>query len=453
MSEKFRKDLTQGSVTKQLLQFSVPFLLSNLLQALYSVADMIVVGQYCGKSGITGVSMGGQINILVTGAALGLAVGGTVLIAQYGGAKKYDDQKSTIGTMTTLYIILSIIVTVVMVLLTEPILKVLKTPENAFDEAKSYLVICMYGTVFMFLYNAISAILRGMGDSKRPLYFVAIAAAVNVVGDIVLVGKLNMGAAGAAIATISSQGISVVLSLIYLLKSGFFAGYKLSDFKIDSAKASNIIKIGLPSSVQQVIVSFSFLTLTALVNSLPNAAVASACQGVVGKINSFAILPGLAMSSAISSMAGQNIGAGEYKRAKKTMMTGLVIAMAISAFVFIIVEAFPGQLLSLFTPEEDVVQTGITFLRLAAAEYLITTPVFCMNGLAIGAGYTNIALLNAVFSSIVVRVPLAYLLVRVFDLGFNGIGIAMGFASVASVFVGMIFIQSGKWKNAKINLG
>ena len=198
MSEKFRKDLTQGSVTKQLLKFSVPFLLSNLLQALYSVADMVIVGQFCGKSGITGVSMGGQINILVTGAALGLAIGGTVLIAQYGGAKKYDDQKSTIGTMTTLYIILSALLTVVMVLLTKPILRLLKTPDNAFEEAVRYLTICMLGTVFMFLYNAISAILRGMGDSKRPLYFVAIAAAVNVVGDIVLVGPLKMGAAGAA---------------------------------------------------------------------------------------------------------------------------------------------------------------------------------------------------------------------------------------------------------------
>ena len=163
MSEKFRKDLTQGSVTKQLLKFSVPFLLSNLLQALYSVADMVIVGQFCGKSGITGVSIGGQINILVTGAALGLAIGGTVLIAQYGGAKKYDDQKSTIGTMTTLYIILSAVLTVVMVLLTKPILRLLKTPDNAFEEAVKYLTICMLGTVFMFLYNAISAILRGMG--------------------------------------------------------------------------------------------------------------------------------------------------------------------------------------------------------------------------------------------------------------------------------------------------
>lgn len=237
MSEKFRKDLTQGSVTKQLLKFSVPFLLSNLLQALYSVADMVIVGQFCGKSGITGVSIGGQINILVTGAALGLAIGGTVLIAQYGGAKKYDDQKSTIGTMTTLYIILSAVLTVIMVLLTKPILRLLKTPDNAFEEAVRYLTICMLGTVFMFLYNAISAILRGMGDSKRPLYFVAIAAAVNVVGDIVLVGPLKMGAAGAAIATISSQGISVILSLIYLFNSGFFSGYKINRFQNRQAES------------------------------------------------------------------------------------------------------------------------------------------------------------------------------------------------------------------------
>ena len=448
MSEKFRKDLTQGSVTKQLLKFSVPFLLSNLLQALYSVADMVIDYRFCGKSGITGVSIGGQINLLVTGAALGLAIGGTVLIAQYGGAKKYDDQKSTIGTMTTLYIILSAMLTVIMVLLTKPILRLLKTPDNAFEEAVRYLTICMLGTVFMFLYNAISAILRGMGDSKRPLYF----AAVNVVGDIVLVGPLKMGAAGAATATIGSQGISVVLSLIYLFRSGFFSDYEIKDFKIDRQKAMSIIKIGLPSSVQQVVVSFSFLTLTALVNSLPNAAAASACQGIVGKINSFAILPGLAMSSAISSMAGQNIGAGELKRAKKTMTTGLMIALGISALVFIIVEIFPRELLTLFTSETDVVETGITFLRLAAAEYMIVTPVFCMNGLAIGAGYTNVALLNSISSSIIIRVPLAYLLVRVFDLGFNGIGIAMGFAPIVSLFIGIIFVQSGKWKKAKIRL-
>ena len=187
MSDKFRKDLTKGSVTKNLIKFAMTFLLSNILQELYSVVDMIVVGQFCGKAGITGVSIGGQVNILITGAAGGLAISGTLLVAQYLGAKKYDDQKKTIGTMSTLYLVLSIVITVLMLLVGKPLLILLKTPESAFSETLSYLNICMAGTVFMFGYNAVCAVLRGLGDSKRPLYFVMIAALINVLLDIVLV--------------------------------------------------------------------------------------------------------------------------------------------------------------------------------------------------------------------------------------------------------------------------
>lgn len=452
MADKFRQDLTQGSVGKQLIKFSIPFLLSNLLQAFYSVADMIIVGRLCGTHGITGVNIGSQINILVTGAAFGLAVGGTVLIAQYGGAKKFDEQKKTIGTLFTAYMILAVICTAVMLLLGDTLLKLLNTPEVAYTEAFNYYMICMSGLVFMFAYNVISAILRGMGDSKRPLYFVLIATIVNIIFDIILVGPFKMGAAGAAYATVGAQALSVVLSIIYLAKNHFFVGYKKSDFKIDGTKMKMLIKLGLPSSVQQVVVSFSFLTLTALINSLPNADIASACQGIGGKVNSFAILPALAMSSAVSSMAGQNIGAGDTKRAKKTMLTGMGIAFAISMVVFVIVQLFPQQIVSLFDTNEEVIKVGADYMRFIALDYIFVPFVFCMNGLAIGAGYTNFALFNACFSSILVRVPFAYLVVNLTDLGFNGIGLATGLASAASIIVGAIFVASGKWKNPKIKI-
>lgn len=452
MADKFRQDLTSGSVSKQLMKFAIPFLLSNLLQAFYSVADMIIVGRLCGTHGITGVNIGSQINILVTGAALGLAVGGTVLIAQYGGAKKFDEQRKTIGTLFTLYMILAVIFTVVMLLLGTTLLDVLKTPQVAYTEAENYYNICMAGLIFMFAYNVISAILRGMGDSKRPLYFVLVATIVNVIGDIILVGPFKMGAAGAAYATVAAQALSVVLSLIYLFKNHFFTGYRKSDFKIDKEKAKMLIKIGLPSSVQQVVVSFSFLTLTTIVNSLPNAAIASACQGIGGKVNSFAVLPALAMSSAVSSMAGQNIGAGETERAKKTMLTGMGIAFGITIFVFALVELFPQQIISLFDTNPDVIAVGTEYMRFIALDYLFVPFVFCMNGLAIGAGYTNFALFNACFSSILVRVPFVYIMVNLTTLGFNGVGIATGLASISSIIVGAIYVASGKWKKPKISL-
>lgn len=452
MADKFRQDLTQGSVGKQLMKFAVPFLLSNLLQAFYSVADMIIVGRLCGTHGITGVNIGSQINILVTGAAFGLAVGGTVLIAQYGGAKKFDEQRKTVGTLFTAYMILSVIFTAVMLLLGTTLLDLLKTPQVAYTEAKNYYNICMAGLVFMFAYNVISAILRGMGDSKRPLYFVIIATIVNIIFDIILVGPFKMGAAGAAYATVSAQALSVVLSLIYLAKNHFFVGFKKSDFRIDREKMKMLLKLGLPSSVQQVVISFSFLTLTALVNSLPNADIASACQGIGGKVNSFAVLPALAMSSAVSSMAGQNIGAGEHARAKKTMVTGMGIAFAISVVVFAIVQLFPQQIISLFDTNPEVLETGASYMRFIALDYLFVPFLFCMNGLAIGAGYTNFALFNACFSSILVRVPFAYLVVEFTNLGFNGIGLATGLASLASIIVGIIFVCSGKWKKPKIRL-
>lgn len=448
----FNKDLTKGSVTKQLIKFATPFLLSNLLQALYSVADMMIVGNFRGEVGITGVSIGSQVNILVTGAAMGLSVGGTVMIAQYGGQKMFKEQRRTICTMTSIYVILAVVLTTAMLLLCHPLLQLLNTPANAYQETADYYNICMGGMIFMFLYNAISGVLRGMGDSKRPLYFVLIAAIANVVLDLILVGKYQMGSAGAAWATISSQALSVIISLGYLIKKKFFAEYKLEDLKIKKEQLIPMFKIGIPSSIQSLVVSLSFLTLTALINSLPNADIASACQGIGGKINSFAILPGLAISSAISSMAGQNIGAGEYKRAKKTMYIGMIMAFSVSVIVFIVVNLFPQFLIRLFGDNPEVIETGARYLQLISFDYLFASIMFCYNGLAIASGNTYIALLNAVVNGICVRVPLAYFLVKAMDMGFDGVAYAMGFASVGGIIIGAIFVASGKWKKRAVGI-
>ena len=270
---KFQRDLTEGSVTKHLLKFSLPFLASNLLQALYNMADMLIVGQFSGPVGTSAVGVGGQVTILVINLISGLAVGGTVMIAQFIGAKRQEDVKETIGTMFSLYAIAAAVMTVVMLLLNSTILRVMGMPEESFSEGLAYLNICMGGTVFVFGYNAVAAVLRGMGDSRHPLLFVLIAAVANVVLDLILVGPLHMGAAGAAWATIAAQALSFILSIVFLRRRDFVFDFHPRSFRIRGEKAKQLMKIGLPSSLQGTLVSFSFMWLTS---------VAAGIAGIVG---------------------------------------------------------------------------------------------------------------------------------------------------------------------------
>ncbi|MGN1452181.1 MAG: MATE family efflux transporter, partial [Eubacteriales bacterium] len=326
----FQNDLTQGSVTKKLIRFSLPFLLSNLIQALYSVADMLIVGWFRGDTAISGVSLGSQITMLVTNLVVGFTVGGTVLISQYFGAKKHRDVNEAIGTLFSLLIGASVLLTAVFMLLADPLLRLLQTPKEAFGEAHSYLFICLCGTIFIFGYNAVSSILRGLGDSKSPFWFVMIACVANIGLDFLFVGALGRSSDGAALATVIAQAISLVLSIIWLIKRGFSFDFKPKSFIPKMDKVKLIFKLGLPSSIQNTISSISFMLMTALANNYGGVD-ASTAIGVVGKFNSFAILPAIAMSSSVSSMAGQNIGAGYFDRAKKTMWIAIRISFAISA--------------------------------------------------------------------------------------------------------------------------
>ncbi len=445
---KFENDLSKGNVVKKLIIFAMPFLLSNLIQTLYSVVDMIVVGQYAGPASMSGVNIGSQVTFLITNMVFGLSVGATVLIGQYLGAGDRKALKETIGTLLSTLIVLAVVITIVMIALQEPLLRLIQTPPESFSEAKEYFFITMIGTIFIFGYNALSAIMRGMGDSKNPLVFVAIACGINIVLDVWLVKGLQMRAAGAALATVVSQAVSMILCIIYLVKNKFIFDFKLSSFAFHKKRLKLLLKIGIPTSVQNVATSASFLFLTALVNSL--GVIASAAVGAVGKLNGFAILPAVAMSSSISAMAAQNIGAGEVERAKKTMYTGMAIAAGISVVVFAAFNMWPEALLKIFGDDEEMIKQGVVYIRAFSFDYIVAPLVFCFNGLFIGSGHTTFSFFNSCISSLLGRIPASYILGMTLNLGLFGFGMGAPIASFVALVLAFGYYLSGNWKKMTI---
>lgn len=454
---KLQRDFTKGPIGRELISFCIPFLLSNVLQALYGAVDMWVVGNFSSPDAATrtailsGVNIGSQITHLVAMMVSGLTVAGTVMVGQYIGAKKPKDASQTVGTMFSVLGILGVVLTVLMIALSGPLLRLLNTPEESFAYAQEYLNICLLGTLFIFGYNAVSSIQRGMGDSVRPLFFVGVACVVNIVLDLWLVKGLNMGGAGAAWATIIAQAVSLVLAAWYLSRSRFIFDFKLSSFKIVKDKLKMMIKLGIPSSVQSIIVNISFLVMTAMVNSI-GGYVASAAVGVAGKFNSFAILPAVAMSSSISAYAAQNIGAGLYDRAKKSLGVGLIIAIIINIGVFALVQLFPEQIIGFFDQNPETILNGVEYMRTFSFDYLLVPILFCINGLIMGAGHTFFTLLTGSLSSLLLRIPVAVLLGSVAGWGLSGVGLAGPAASVAGVLLDVWFLFTGRWLKNKTGI-
>lgn len=313
--------LTEGKVASTILKFAIPFLLASLLQALYGAADLLIVGQFSDTAGVSAVSTGSQVMQTITGVVLGLTTGGTILIGQYLGARKDKDVAKTIGSMISIFTLLSIILTIIMVDFSGQITSLMHAPEEAVIFTKEYILICSLGIPFIVGYNVVSGILRGLGNSKVPLYFVAIACVINIIADIVLVGVFNMGAAGAAIATISSQGISLILASVYISKSKFSTRFNKKYIRLKSVKTSNILKLGLPIAMQDGLINISFLLITVIMNNM--GLIASAAVGVVEKIIVFSMLIPSSFGAAIAVMAAQNMGAGESERAKKSLYVGI----------------------------------------------------------------------------------------------------------------------------------
>lgn len=446
----FENDLSKGNVVRQLVLFAFPFLVSSIVQSLYNVADMLIVGNFSGTASMSGVNIGGQVTFILTNIVVGLCSGGTVLVAQYLGAKRPKDMEDTIATLMSTLLAAGVIITVLMLVLRNQVLSLIKTPAESFEEASRYLTVTVIGIIFIFGYNVLSAVMRGMGDSKRPFYFVLIACVTNIFLDLLLVAGLGMGAFGAAVATVFSQALSMIFCIIYLVKHDFIFDFKPSSFKFHKKKMELIVKIGLPAAVQNGVTSFSFLIITTLVNTIGGVN-ASAAVGVVSKVNGFAIMPAVAMGSSVATMCAQNIGAGQWERARKTCKVGTLIAVMCSYAIFVVVQAFPGQILVLFDKNPDMIASGIQYFRTFSFDYLLVPICFSVNGLFIASGHTTFSLLNSVMSALLLRIPASVLFGSVLGMGLGGIGLGAPVASLGSLILIVWFYFSGKWKENVVN--
>ena len=445
---KYETDLTEGNVTKQLLGFATPFFVAQILQACYSMADMLIAGRFMGDYGIAAINNSSVCIMLITMLVNGFALSGTVLVAQYVGAKQPENAKKAIGTLFTVFIYCAIGVTILGLVFTNSIVILLKTPVEAVNEARNYLRICFGGTIFICGYNAVSAVLRGLGDSKRPLYFVAVATMVNVVLDLIFVGVLNWGAGGAAFATILSQALSFILAVRTLYKNNFVFDFKWKSFVIHKDKLKMILKIGLPSAIQSTVVNFSMLFVVTTINGYGLAA--STAAGIGAKIDSFAILPTIAVSQSVASMAGQNLGAGCISRAKETVFAGIRISLCFGITIYVLINLWGIRIIDLFSCSPETVAVALMYIKYVSVFYIANSVMFVINGLATGSGNAIFALGNAVLNVIIIRIPLIFIFQNVMGMGLKGVFMAMGLAQYAGVITAGLFYISGKWKKSLV---
>ena len=343
-------DLTKGGVTKQLVRYAIPMVVTSLLQACYSMADLLIAGHFIGSSGISAINNSSQIVLILTNIAIGLTTGGTILIGQCFGAGSRERQKKATGTLVTLSMGLGALCAVIFFLAAEPMLRALGAP--SLEEAKIYLQTCSVGLVFVFGYNALSSVLRAVGNSKQPFYFIAAAAMINVALDLFLMGYCRMGTLGAAVATTAAQGVSFLSALFYLLGRKELFQLKLEFLKIRVNELLVILRLGIPGAVQMTIAGVSWLVVTFLINQY--GVDVSAGNGVSIKIKDFCQLFTSAMATSASAMIAQTLGAGLYDRAKNVTDTAMKITVAMSLAIIVLVELLAPQLAGLFTSDENV---------------------------------------------------------------------------------------------------
>ena len=401
-----QQNLTGGSVLRALIRFSVPYVISSFLQTFYGLADLFITGQFNGAAVITAVSVGSQLMHMLTVVIVGLAVGTTVCIGRAGGAEKPEEISRGIGNTVTLFAVFASALTVILLLSAEGVLSLLHTPESSVPQAMAYVRICFAGIPFITAYNVLSSVFRGLGDTKTPMYFVAIAGVINIVLDWILIGPLGMGAAGAALATVAAQGISVLLAFLAFRRTSAGACVKLSDLRPDPRTMSMLLGVGIPIAFQEGFIQVSFLVITTIGNM--RGVNAAAGIGIVEKFISFLFLVPSAMSAAVAAITAQDIGAGLHDQAKKTLRYAITVCIGFGALMTVLCNLNPEAVIRVFTREPEVVRLGGQYLRSYVTDCMVAGVHFCLSGYFNAYGKSFYSFLHNLASILLLRIPGAW---------------------------------------------
>lgn len=440
--KKISFSLTEGSIASVLIRFSVPFLLANLLQALYGAVDLLVVGRFCDASSVAAVSTGTSVTQIITSLISGLTLSSTILVGKYQGMGQKKHVEKTIATTICSFALFSFVLTAVLILCITRILQLLQTPASAFSEAYDYIFICCLGVFFICEYNALSAILRGYGDSISPLIFVSIACVCNIAGDFFTVGVLHMGAAGTAVATVFSQAMSMLCAILYLNRKNFIFRFSLKTLKIDRYILKEMIFIGIPVSFQECMVRISFLYLNSITNSF--GVYAASAVGIGAKYDVFAMLPATSIANALAALTSQNVGAGKKERAISFVKYGTCAAFLCSLLFFLWAQIAPEHMISLFSINEKVIRTGVPFFRACSIDYLAVSLLFCLNGYLNGKEKTLFTMANCCGGALLVRIPLMYVLSGHHVHSLFYYGLVSPFSTILMLFVIFVYLTKSK---------
>lgn len=445
------KNLTTGSVLRNVILFSLPYLLSYFLQTLYGMADLFIIGQFEGVASTTAVSVGSQVMHMITVMIVGLAMGTMVNISQAVGAEDRKRAAQNIGNTAVLFVAISIALMALLLVLVRPIVSIMSTPSEAVEGTVSYLTICFIGIPFITVYNIISSIFRGLGDSKSPMYFIAVACAANIGLDYFFMGVMHLGPAGAALGTTLSQTISVVVSLVVILRRKSIT-LKKSDFRPRSRIMGNILKIGVPIALQDGLIQVAFIVITIIANQrgLNDAA----AVGIVEKVISFLFLVPSSMLSTVSALGAQNIGAKKPQRAVQTFRYAVMISVGFGILVSITVLFTAEPIVALFTDQStagggEVVRLGGQYLRGYICDCVFAGIHFCFSGYFCACGRSELSFLHNIISISLVRIPGAYLASRLFPATLFPMGLATAAGSLLSVMICLIAFAVIRRKEAE----